>query len=104
MGPPAPPDDPAFDALRSRWGVYRPKDLKERCEREGPERYLIEGLIPERSLGLLVGDSGLGKSPLGYQMALCVAANVPFLGSRVQQSPVLYMDFENGYRDVNDLI
>jgi hypothetical protein len=62
---------------------------------------VIEGLIPERSLGLLVGDSGLGKTPLAYQMAMCVAAGIPFLGAAVQKGRVLYLDFENGLQDVN---
>ncbi len=93
-----------FNQLRARWGVYRPQDLKDRCAREGPERFLIDGLIAERSLGLVVGESGLGKSPLMYQIALCAAAGIPFLGAAVQQARVLYLDFENGYRDVNEMI
>src|SRR5258707_1288956 len=102
MGPSPPEED--FAKLGAKWRIYRPDELAERCEKEGPEKYLIEGLIHERCLALIAGDSGLGKSPLSYQMAICVAAGVPFLGHAVRKSRVLYMDFENGYRDVQDLI
>jgi hypothetical protein len=103
MGP-SPPPDAEFDRLKSKWGIYRPLELKERCEKAGTVGYLIDGLIPESSLGLIVGDSGLGKSPLAYQMGMCVAAGVPFLGAAVQKTRVLFLDFENGSQDVNYII
>ena len=59
---------------------------------------------PECSLGLIVGDSGLGKSPLAYQMSMCVASGTPFLGEAVQKMRVLFLDFENGSQDVNYII
>jgi RecA-family ATPase len=95
--------DAEFARLRSNWRVLRPQELRKECERAGP-RYLIDGLIPERSLGILVGDSGLGKSPLAYQMGICVATGIPFLGLPTQKSRVLYLDFENGLQDVNGII
>jgi hypothetical protein len=95
--------DAEFARLRSNWRVLRPQELRKECERAG-QRYLIDGLIPERSLGLLVGDSGLGKSPLAYQMGICVATGIPFLGLPTQKSRVLYLDFENGLQDVNGII
>ena len=52
----------------------------------------------------MVGDSGLGKSPLLYQAALCVASGRPFLGRPVFKGRVLYLDFENGLGDVEDLV
>jgi hypothetical protein len=52
----------------------------------------------------VVGDSGLGKSPLLYQAALCVATGIPFLGHFVTQGRVLYLDFENGLSDVEGLL
>jgi hypothetical protein len=97
------PAQPNFDQLRAKWGVCRPRELKDRCEKEGPEQYVVKDLILALSLILLVGASGLGKSPFAYQLALCVAAGVPFLGAPVKQTRVLYLDFENGYRSVNDL-
>jgi AAA domain len=56
----------------------------------------VEGFVSMDSIGLLVGDSGLGKSPLSYQLGLCVAAGLPWLGMRTRQGTVLYLDYENG--------
>lgn len=89
--------------LMQDWGVYTPRELKERCRDFGSDD-LIEGLLPNRSLSLLVGDSGLGKSALMYQMGLCVAAGVDFLGRKTQKGGVLIMDYENGLRQVDELI
>ncbi len=56
---------------------------------------LVTGILPMRSVNILGGDSGLGKSPLLCQLAVCVAAGIPFLGFPVKQSPVLIADYEN---------
>src|SRR5439155_18220485 len=37
---------------------------------------LVEGLIPEKSINIFVGNSGLGKTPLHAQMGLCIAAGL----------------------------
>jgi KaiC/GvpD/RAD55 family RecA-like ATPase len=66
--------------------------------------YLIKGLLPARSIALLVGDSGLGKSPLVYQAGLCVAAGVPFLGLDTTKASVVICDFENGIVDILELL
>jgi len=58
--------------------------------------YVVEGLISAKSVNIAVGDSGLGKSPWAYQLALCVAGGVPFLGYAVARGSVLYIDLENG--------
>jgi hypothetical protein len=67
------------------------------CIREGQRPFVVEGLIPVGSIGLIVGDSGLGKSPLIYQLALCVASGLPWLGMPTAQGPVLFLDLENGW-------
>jgi hypothetical protein len=58
--------------------------------------FLVSGLFPTRSVNLVCGDSGLGKTPWAYQLGLCVAAGQPFLGHAVHQGRVLYLDLENG--------
>jgi len=55
--------------------------------------------IPPRSVNILVGDSGIGKSPLAYQLGLCVAAGVPFLGMETQAGLVIMCDYENGMEE-----
>jgi hypothetical protein len=96
--------DAEFAKLKAKWAIYRPDELRCRCQARGNQRYVINRFVPEKSLVLMVGDSGLGKSPLAYQMALCVAAGVPFLGEPVQQTSALYLDFENGSFEVNHLV
>jgi hypothetical protein len=102
---------PTFDEgrlrseLASRWHAYTYAELKDRCQSLGGGRYLIEGILPERSLGLLVGDSGIGKSPLAYQMAMCVASGTSFLGHPVREAgPVLCIDYENGLGQVGEIL
>jgi len=90
--------------LARRWGIYTPSELRQRCRDSACGIPLIAGLIPERSISLVVGDSGIGKSPLLYQAALCVTAGIPFLGHQTSQGRVLYLDFENGLGQVDDLI
>lgn len=67
--------------------------MVERSRRHPNE--LIEGLLRERSVNLLVGDSGLGKTPLAIQIGVCVATGLPLFGRRVQQGRVFYCDAES---------
>lgn len=64
--------------------------------KENPSDYVVAGLIPESSVNIAIGDSGLGKTPLAYQMGLAVATGVPFVGFPTKKGPVLYVDLENG--------
>jgi len=66
--------------------------------------YLVEGWIPTRSVGFLLGDSGLGKSALMYQLGICVATGSSFLGHATRKGRVVIADFENGISDVLDLV
>lgn len=91
------PATPELEATLQRLHVYTPETLNSLCIREGQNPSVIDGLIPAGSIGLVAGDSGLGKSPLFYQLALCVAAGIPWLGMRTLQGPVLYLDLENGW-------
>jgi hypothetical protein len=58
--------------------------------------YVIENVFLEKQLGMVLGNSGLGKSPALYQLSICAAAGIPFLGERTVETDVLYLDFENG--------
>ena len=90
--------------LQRRWGIYNYDTLKQRCNQTGKGEYLIESLIAAKSLNIIVGDSGLGKSPLLYQIGVCIAAGVDFLGRRVKQGRVLILDFENGLGQVEEIV
>jgi hypothetical protein len=92
------------DQWRQRWGIHTPCSLRARARELGDSEFLIKGLLPVRQIGILLGDSGLGKSPLMYQAGICVASGVPFLGLETTKSSVLIADFENGLGDMADLV
>ncbi len=62
---------------------------------QAPESFTVAPFIPRASIVIAVGDSGLGKTPWAYQLALAVATGTPFLGFPTVAGPVLYADFEN---------
>ena len=90
--------------LKRKWAVYSHQDLKQRCKELDTDKYLIHELLGKRALGLVVGHSGLGKSPLLYQVALCVATGKPFLGHSTSSGKVLFLDFENGLGQVSEIV
>jgi hypothetical protein len=79
--------------------VFGPATVDRLCEEDSRSQFLVEGLLPARCIGMIAGDSGIGKSPLAYQLAICVAAGVCFLGMRTEKCRVLYCDLENSLQD-----
>jgi hypothetical protein len=81
----------------AKYGLLLPGEVDALCAREetSGRSGIIAGLIAPRSVSMLVGDSGIGKSPLAYQLSLCVAGGIPFIGRTVQQGTVVYADYEN---------
>jgi len=58
-------------------------------------QYLVEGIIPEGYPAVLYGDGGTAKSMLALSLGSAVArSDGEWLGLKVQQVPVLYLDFE----------
>src|SRR4029077_5680110 len=58
--------------------LLRPEDVDALCAHEfSSSGGIVAGLIPKRAVSFLIGDSGLGKSPLAYQLGLSVAAGIP---------------------------
>jgi hypothetical protein len=98
-----PTSNPLIEAsqpmIRRHFGIRDYDELGQRCSELGSTSYVIEDFLPARSIGIVVGDSGFGKSPLLYQAGICVAAGIPFLGHAVIQGRVLYLDYENGLAD-----
>ena len=80
---------------RPSYGVVSLPEFERLCAAQ-PSAYVVETLIPEASVCIAAGDSGLGKSPWAYQLGMCVASGTPFLGHPVTQGRVLYVDLENG--------
>jgi hypothetical protein len=65
-----------------------------------PQRYQVEGLIPEAYPVVLYGDGGVAKSMLALSIGLAVASGASgWLGHAIQSGPVLYADFELDARE-----
>jgi len=64
----------------------------------------VQGLVPENSVNINVGDSGLGKSPLYTQQGLCVAHGLPFLNLPTRQGRVLWVDYENAFTGLDSVL
>jgi hypothetical protein len=79
--------------------VLWPAEVDRICAAEKYTQFLVESFLPAKSIAIVGGDSTIGKSPLMCQLALCVAAGVPFLGMKTNQSRVLYFDLENSLSD-----
>jgi RecA-family ATPase len=79
-----------------KFGIYTPESLADSLRTDSKTPYLIEGLLRRPSVNLLVGDSGLGKTPLAIQIGVCIAAGLPVFGRAVQKGAVLYCDAESG--------
>ena len=85
--------------------LLRPQDVDALCAHESSHTGgIVTGLIPKHAVSFLIGDSGLGKSPLAYQLGLSVAAGIPFLaGMETEQGRVVYLDYENGLQESREL-
>lgn len=67
------------------------------------QNWLLEDFIPERSIGVLIGEWGIGKSPFALQLQLSLAAGLPFLNRYrpgKENISCLYVDLENGAQPV----
>src|SRR5438093_3859258 len=89
-----------FLNLKKQYNLLQPGDVSELARKmRAVEHSIIPGFLPRASVNILVGDSGIGKSPFVYQLAMAAAAGTPegasFLGMPVRQSRVLFLDYEN---------
>ncbi len=64
-------------------------------------QYLIKGLLPKATLGVLYGESGSGKSFITLDMCVAVARGLPWRGKRTTQGRVIYIVAEGaaGFRN-----
>jgi hypothetical protein len=93
----APVNHPAFDAATlKQLGLSTPEEIDKQCAEESGRKFVVQGMLNPGQVGIIVGESGIGKSPLNYQLSLCVAAGIPFLRTKTTQGLVIYVDGENG--------
>jgi hypothetical protein len=108
-----PPNDPAH-SLRTlrlddippdcrKLGIFNISDMAEEVQKLHKMPFLLEGYIRARSITVMIGGSGIGKSPLNYELGLCIATGTPFLGIPTTRGRVLYLDFENNTDAIVDI-
>ena len=70
--PPAPsvPAATPFTEFRQRRGMYLCGEVEDLVRTLPANSFLVENLIQPCSINLLVGDSGIGKTALGYQLEI----------------------------------
>ena len=61
-----------------------------------PPEWLIDGIITEGGVAGMYGAPEAGKSFLAIDMALCIAAGIPWQGHETQKGFVLYISAEGG--------
>jgi archaellum biogenesis ATPase FlaH len=94
-----PEGDESYNRELLKLGIFTSETLKESIGRDERKQFVVEGLLGRGSVNLLVGDSGLGKTPLSIQIGMCVAAGISVFERTVQKGSVLYCDAESGKHD-----
>jgi AAA domain len=92
---------PLDEEIAESLGIRTRRAVAQRAKEVAATEYLIDGLLPKQSLSMMIGDSGLGKSPFLYQAGICVTTGKPFLDSKTRRGTVLYLECENGLADVD---
>lgn len=93
----------------NRHADHSPKGKKSRFEflpvesflQRKPAGWIIKGVLPAASLGVIFGASGSGKTFLALDLSLSVARGIDWRAHRVQQGGVAYVVAEGagGFRD-----
>lgn len=68
--------------------------------RRKPTPWLVEGILPGGKPTILYGAGGVGKSIVAAALAVAVQTGTRWLGLRVSQAEVLYLDWETDEADI----
>ena len=60
-----------------------------------PREWLVKDLVPHKTVTLLSGDGGTGKSLLALQLAISTVTGTPWIGKPGQQGRVIFMSAED---------
>ncbi len=101
-------------ALHDQWRASTLADAYRCIE---PTQFVIDGLLPLPSLSIMYGGPGSLKSMVLLDMGLCVAAGLtwleplpdtggygPGMNFVTNQSPVMWLDFDNGPRRTSERV
>jgi RecA-family ATPase len=73
-----------------------------------PRQWLVDDLVPSKTVTLFGGDGGTGKSLLAMQLAVAVAAKTKWLGREVSHGRVIFITAEDDedelHRRIDDII
>lgn len=91
------------------WASYA-RTVKDFYAPRPPVTYAVTGLLSHQSLNVVYGAPGSLKSMILADLAVCVAGGLPWLpawdastpGRATVQSPVVWIDFDNGERRTLD--
>jgi hypothetical protein len=104
-------EEPVEIKPRNALGAWQPFTLRDAYTPRPPVQYAVGKLFELPSLNIVFGSPGCMKSFVLADMACCIAAGVPWLGPlpgdtcepiAVKQSPVMWLDFDNGKRRTHD--
>jgi hypothetical protein len=85
---------PVFDTkAKNRLYAY---DLREISMRPRP-KYLIDGMLVERTMSMIWGPPGCMKTFVALDMALCIATGMAWHGRAVVSGPALYVAAEGSF-------
>jgi hypothetical protein len=62
-----------------------------------PIGWTIKGWLPDGSISMVYGESGVGKTFITLDMACCIAAGIDWQGHRVKRGVVVYLCGEGNY-------
>jgi len=66
-----------------------------------PREWNVAGIIPSRTVTLISGDGGTGKSLLALQLAAATAAGEPWLGLETKKGPAVYLSAEDDRDEIH---
>jgi RecA-family ATPase len=67
-----------------------------------PERrWIVKDMIPDRTVTIVSGDGGGGKTTLKLQLAVAIAGRCPWLGHNPDPGPVLFVTAEDDEEEIH---
>ncbi len=73
-----------------------------------PREWLVDDLVPQKTVTLMSGDGGTGKSLLALQLAIAAVTGTAWLGRPVQAGRVIYFTAEDDedelHRRIDDIL